>query len=768
MLKSLVTLVTLLAFLGLAMPAGAQTEAPPKILVEWSPTSAPARLSPPLKGSISSRTFSTPLMRKQGRGSIEVINLPAGTDVNSAVEAYKKLPGVVNVEPNYRYSVDYVSDDTLYTNGSLWGMYSSDTSVVGPSGTTNVFGSQAEQAWNSGYLGSMRTVVGVIDTGVDYTHPDLYLNIYLNQGEIKTLPFFSSLVDTDGDGIITFRDLNNPSNSSRVSDLNSNGRIDGGDLLSDPRWSNGVDDDSNGYVDDLIGWDFVNGDNDPMDDNHHGTHVSGTIGGLGSNSIGVAGINWKVQIMPIKFLDYSGSGYLSDAIQAIDYYTSATSAQDKAFNPSSPLLFIGTNNSWGGGGYSSLLKTSIEGGAQVNNHFVAAAGNSSSNNDSFANYPSNYSTLSVAGWEAVTAVASLNSSGGLSWFSNYGSTTVDLGAPGENIQSSSPGTSYESLSGTSMATPHVAGTLALLASSNPDTNRRNFRSAILSTATSTPSLLGKVVTGGRLDTYSALLSTFCTVTGPASVNEGASIPFSISAPQLPEGSVLYWALSGVQASDISPPNLLGSVTVNGGTASLTFNTVNDNTLEGTEVMLLRLFSDSDRLNQACSTSVSIIDTSNGMTYFWGTVGNDTISGSNNPDFISGVPSSGTSLQSLGKGQVDVVSGKGGADIFILGQVRNGSPRVFYNNNNLATVGSSDYLLITDFNKLVDKVQLVAGRYFTRNSSTNTVIYWDRNNNGVLNLTGTNRDEVISIIRSVNLGNFTVTPVSSPTWVKFSN
>lgn len=652
------SLLTLLAFLSLASSASAQ-----ELLIERStlPRFGSNKPETVVPGARSLGNFST----RSGRGErrvIEKVELPSGSDVDKAVEALRNEPGVLSVEINQKFHKFDTSNDQLYTNGSLWGMYSSDSPVAGPTGTTNSFGSQAEQGWRLGNTGSMRTVVGVIDTGIDHTHPDLYLNIYLNQAEIPTATR-SLLVDTDSDGVITFRDLNNASNSSRVSDLNSNGRIDLGDLLQDSRWENGVDEDNNGFTDDLSGWDFVNGDNDAMDDDGHGTHVAGTIGGMGGNSIGVAGAAWKVQMMPIKFLDETGSGYLSDAILAIDYFTSATSAQDKAYNPSSPLLFLGTNNSWGGGGYSSLLRTSIVNGGLVNNNFVAAAGNASSDTDTYPSYPSAYTTLPNTSWEVITSVAALNSNGTLAWFSNYGRQSVDIGAPGAGIQSAAPGGGYQSLSGTSMAAPHVMGAMALYASTFPALARSSYRATLLSTSVETPSLNLKTVTNGRLD-------------------------------------------------------------------------------------ILKMF---------------VPSTSN---YLWGTTGNDRIVGTTSSDFISGTPSTGTTPPQLGKGQIDQALGGLGSDTFMVGQYRSSTPHVFYNNGVTSAVGSNDYLNIVDFNRSLDKIGFVPGRYFTRNSSTNTIIYWDRNNNGILNLTGPNRDEMIALVQRANLGNLAITSSSLPSWATF--
>ena len=345
-------------------------------------------------------------------------------------------------------------------------------------------------------MGSTKVAVGVIDTGVDYTHPDLYQNIWLNPGEIPAA-LKASLVDTDGDGLITFRDLNKSANAAFVTDKNANGRIDAGDLLNDTRWENGVDEDGNGYKDDLIGWDFVNNDNDPMDDNGHGTHVSGTIAAEGGNGVGVAGITWSTQIVALKFLDATSWGFTSNAIKATDYFTNAAKAN-------AAEDFAATNNSWGGAGFSQSLLDAVVRGAQKDILYVAAATNGGSdsigdNNDTSANYPSNFSTVSGAGYEAVIAVASLKSTGALSTFSNYGVSTVDLAAPGEGVYSTMRGGGYGAMSGTSMATPHVTGAIALYSAAAIGRSAAQIRADILSTTAPTASLAGKVATGGRLD-----------------------------------------------------------------------------------------------------------------------------------------------------------------------------------------------------------------------------------------------------------------------------
>ncbi|WP_206185890.1 S8 family serine peptidase [Sphingosinicella sp. BN140058] len=411
-----------------------------------------------------------------------------------ALDILSRQPGVAGADLDRMLHVDAVSNDPGYTGGSLWGLYGDKTNPA------NAFGSGAGEAWQAGYTGSAKVVVGVVDSGVDYTHPDLYLNIWLNPLEIPAA-FRASLTDVNADGLISFLDLNAAANSLYVADVNANGRIDGGDLLGDARWENGVDDDRNGFVDDLIGWDFVNGDNDPYDDNRHGTHVAGTIAASGGNGVGVAGVTWSTQIVPLKFLSASGTGPISAALQAIDYFTAASAA-------STGQKFVATNNSWGGGGYAQPLADAIARGAARDILFVGAAGNGGldgvgDNNDRIGNYPSNYDTSAAAGYDAVVAVASITSAGQRSSFSNYGAATVDLGAPGSAILSALPGGGYGTLNGTSMATPHVTGAIALYASVS-DASAAEIRANLLASAVPTPSLAGVTATGGRLDVTALL------------------------------------------------------------------------------------------------------------------------------------------------------------------------------------------------------------------------------------------------------------------------
>lgn len=454
------------------------------------------------------------LIASTERGDLMVVEVPQGVAANAVMKALANNPNVSFTEANSAINAQG-SNDPNYTGSKMWGMYGDQTTPA------NQFGSQSGEAWAAGHTGSMKTVIGVIDSGIDYTHPDLYLNIWLNPGEIPTN---LGLVDTDGDTLITFRDLNHSSNAKAVSDNNGNGYIDAGDLLNDTRWENGVDNDKNGRIDDLIGWDFFNNDNDPMDGGGHGTHVAGTIGAMGNNGVGVAGVNWNVQMMALKFLPDSGSGSLSGAVAAISYYTAAAKAYD-----GTAANYVATNNSWGGTSNSTSLLNAIVDGAKNDVLFIAAAGNGGSDkvaddNDVSPYFPTNYSTKAAAGWEAVVSVTAIASNGSRASWANFGDQTVDLGAPGVGIMSTLPGAKYGNYSGTSMATPHVAGAVGLLAASNEALTGAQIRNLLLSTVTATTSLQGMTVTGGRLNVSALLAAGGGTAVPPPSITEAPPEP----------------------------------------------------------------------------------------------------------------------------------------------------------------------------------------------------------------------------------------------------
>jgi subtilisin family serine protease len=371
--------------------------------------------------------------------SVEVIEIPPTVDEEKVAAELEEDPRVRFAEPNYILDSFETANDPYFTGGQLWGMYGDASSPA------NQFGSQAAEAWAAGTTGSDAVYIGVIDEGVQFTHPDLASNIWAN-------PY-------------------------------------------DP--VNGFDDDGNGYVDDEHGWDFVSDDRTIYDGtgDDHGTHVAGTIGAAGGNGVGVAGVNWNVTLIGGKFLGSSG-GSTTGAIQAIDYMTDLKTRHG--------LNIVATSNSWGGGGYSQALLEAINRGGDAGILFVAAAGNNGVNIDGGGFYPAGYSCTTTAagqprGWDCVVSVAAIDSGGGIASFSNYGAAGVDLGAPGVSVMSTLPADTYGSYSGTSMATPHVSGAAALCAASTPGLTAQQIRVALLGSVTATGSLAGKTTTGGRLD-----------------------------------------------------------------------------------------------------------------------------------------------------------------------------------------------------------------------------------------------------------------------------
>ena len=371
---------------------------------------------------------------------------------------------VAYVEPDFAITPRVFPRDASF--GSLWGLHN-----TGQSGGLVDADIDAPEAWRT-TTGSRGVVIAVIDSGVDYTHPDLAANAWRNPGEVA------------GDGI---------------------------------------DNDGNGFVDDVFGWDFRNNDADPMDDNGHGTHVAGTIGAVGNNGTGVVGVNWQVSIMSLKFLSSSGTGSTSNAIAAVNYATRMK--RDFGVN------VVATNNSWGGGGFSTALRDAIAAGGRQNILFVAAAGNDGADNDATPHYPSNYANT------AVISVAASDRSNRLASFSNYGATSVDLAAPGASIISTLPGNAYGSYSGTSMAAPHVAGVVGLLAAARPGATAGEIRSAILSTTTPVAAFAGKLVTGGLLNAaaaVAAILPVPPTPSDPGTGDPGSGEPEPPPADPQPE------------------------------------------------------------------------------------------------------------------------------------------------------------------------------------------------------------------------------------------
>ncbi len=413
--------------------------------------------------------------------------LAADQTLEQALATWRQNPDVAFAEPNYTYGATLVRP-----NDPHFGVqYALDN--AGQSGGTPDADMDAPEAWDLA-IGGTRAVVAVIDTGIDYTHPDLYLNIWLNQAEIP-VAVRSLLADVDGDGLITFWDLNNPVNVGvgKITDLNANGRIDGGDVLrsaSQGGWADGVDAGANGYLDDLIGWDFVGDDNNPMDrtaeDGGHGTHVAGTIGAIGNNGVGVAGVAWRVQLMAVRFLGLEGGTSVA-AASAIRYSAANGAAV--------------SNNSWGGPAPSQAIHDAIAFARARGQIFVTAAGNEAANNDVTPSYPANFAL------DNIVSVAATDQNDRLVDFSNYGRGTVDLGAPGEDIASTYPGGRYVYMTGTSMATPQVAGVFALLLNREPSLTYSTAISRVLGTVDPVPTLSATTVSGGRVNVYRALAAS---------------------------------------------------------------------------------------------------------------------------------------------------------------------------------------------------------------------------------------------------------------------
>ncbi len=369
---------------------------------------------------------------------VEHLKLPEGFDVPTAIQKMEADPNVEYVEPNYIYRIDAVPNDTHFA--LLWGLHNTGQNVNGTTGTADA-DIDAVKAWDIS-TGSPDVVVAIIDSGVHTAHPDLKANIWVNTGETA---------------------------------------------------GNGIDDDLNGYVDDVHGWDFIHNDNIPEDENGHGTHVAGTVAAVGNNDAGVAGVSWNAKLMVLRAFDKDGVGSAAAEIQSISY-ASAMGAHI-------------INASWGGGSYSRALKDAIDASPAV---VVCAAGNGGDdligdNNDATPHYPSGYSSANII------AVAATDQNDNLASFSNYGPSSVDVAAPGVNILSTANNGGYIYLHGTSMATPHVSGVAALVMGQSlaaSDQNRllaaTDIIARIKSTVDPLSSLSGLISTGGRINAAKAL------------------------------------------------------------------------------------------------------------------------------------------------------------------------------------------------------------------------------------------------------------------------
>jgi subtilisin family serine protease len=356
--------------------------------------------------------------------SIEVSN---SEDLESTISELRKDSNIDYVQPDYLLNSYMIPQDERF--GEQWGLLNNGQTINGRAGTAGV-DINAINAWDI-TSGSDNVIVAVVDTGVDISNSDLSDNKYVNPGE----------------------------------------QLDG------------IDEDSNGFVDDINGWDFVNDDNtvyDSASQDLHGTQVAGLIA-AGLNNGGITGVAPNVKLLTAKFIEGS-TGYTSDAISAIEY----------SVNKGASII----NCSWGGNEYNQALRDAMENSSAL---FVCAAGNSGENTDISPVYPACFNLPNII------SVTALDNNGNLASFSNYGSN-VNIAAPGVDIISTMPGNTYGFMSGTSAAVPFVAGTAALLKSSDSSLTASDIKTRILNNTTAAQNLIGKVSSTGRLNAYQALLS----------------------------------------------------------------------------------------------------------------------------------------------------------------------------------------------------------------------------------------------------------------------
>ena len=374
-------------------------------------------------------------------GDIQLVQATDGRSVEELLAAYRSDPNVLYAEVDQPLSIDLVPNDPQF-NG-LWGL--NNTGQTGGTADADI---NTPEAWDF-TTGDSGIVIASIDTGIDYNHPDLVDNLWVNPGEIP---------------------------------------------------GNGLDDDGNGYVDDVYGINTIDGSGNPFDDNGHGTHTSGTMAATGNNADGVTGVAWNTKIVSCKFLDVNGNGFTSDAIECLDYLLDL---KTRVVNPVNIVL---SNNSWGGGGFSQVLHDAIAAHQAADILFVASAGNSNSNNDTQPSYPGSYDL------PGIISVAATDHNDLKAFFSSYGRSSVDVGAPGVNILSTFPvggctlctsanqynPAGYGVISGTSMAAPHVAGLAALLKAQDTSRNIAQIKNLIISSGQAIPALTDITVSGKRI------------------------------------------------------------------------------------------------------------------------------------------------------------------------------------------------------------------------------------------------------------------------------
>ncbi len=398
-------------------------------------------------------------------GHLQILKLPAGLSVEKAIEHYNRSGLVEYAEPDYEVSICVTPNDPSYLDGTLWGM--NNTSQNGGTADADI---DAPEAWDI-RTNASPVIVAVIDTGVRYTHEDLAANMWIN-------PCVSCPVN----GIV--------------------------------------------YTNDVYGINAINNTGDPWDDHYHGTHVSGTIGGVGNNGKGVVGVAWNVRIMALKFLSSTGSGFTSDAIKCVNY----------AIAKGAKIM----SNSWGGGGPDNALRDAIIAARNAGIIFVAAAGNNATDTDIAPFYPAGYDV------DNILAVAATDRNDLLASFSNFGLNTVELGAPGVSTYScytNSANNAYGYLSGTSMATPHVSGALALLAAQFPSDTYSQLIYRVIGNVDPINSLASKCLTGGRLNVFKALTQTPKPIAVLAANPTGGEPPLTVAFTDTSLGTITNRSLN---------------------------------------------------------------------------------------------------------------------------------------------------------------------------------------------------------------------------------
>jgi subtilisin family serine protease len=426
-----------------------------------------------------------------GRPGEFLLDVPQDRTPGQVQSAVKGVRGFQFVEPNVVFQLQATTPNDPYF-GLEYGLDNSGTTPLGASKADADI--DAPEAWDittGAPASGSPVVVGVVDTGVDYTHPDLAANMWRNPGEVA------------GDGI---------------------------------------DNDADGYVDDVYGINAYANNGNPMDDVGHGTHVAGTIAAVTNNGEGVAGVAWNAKVMALKFIGADGAGSTADAIECLNY---AVTMRNRGVN------IRLTSNSWGGGGFETALRDAIARSNSAGMLFVVAAGNGgddgvSDNNDVYASYPSNYDVANVV------AVAATDRNDQLAGFSNYGAATVDLAAPGVDVASTKMGGGYLYMSGTSMATPHVSGVAALAFAYKPTATVAEVRGALLGGVDKLSNLSGKVASGGRLNALGTLRAIGNSLSGVA-YNDADGNGSRGGAEAALAGRTVYLDVNNNSVADVGEP-----------------------------------------------------------------------------------------------------------------------------------------------------------------------------------------------------------------------